>query len=1045
MPLELIRDIWTKNTSSYLNESSSASSFDTSLVSSLNANDSEYIESDIFTNDQFFFRVNSTGIVPSRVVVTARANMDFDGIALALYANGTHLIDVEGWLGSTTSDAVATGTLSDAQRRAIVDNRLYGTYDHYHYNLFPSGGSLPSGSVNGRLINLDIEYITDKDEHYQNFDEPSSPEILKLYPTGISSFRQDIDSTDFLRIDTPPTGVDAHNEFVTVQENGQLDSSLMPSGYVSLHFDVDGYDKRTVNRAILNLGLSLPPSGTGENVPDSLSIEGYNPHVSSGNTNIMWSTGGTVENSGFITYIGELAWLDPAEYSDVPRSGNVASPYHKHIEGFKELELRLRGVPSGTQISSSELQLQMIEANYTPLFTMGNTSKCDVIAPISGGISDPFLTPGNWETSTGSGFFNHGIYNFNQDIGTTDFTAHASSGRFVNSQTGATVTPDIRHQYFNPGVGQDLSTSAVLFRNEAGDRTEHFELHLDNTTFLNNSFTIGFAIEPSGIIDQLSEDDILFYHGTDTDPMYFIRTSNSVPNAIEVTYYDVGGVPRLIRGSDAYNKLWVFVYSNGQAKLISTDQFGTVIDEVVGPTIPFLPFPPNPYFTVGGVPASNTSVTSGGYKGYLSKFMIGTGAMSSGNFKLLADSMTQNSDYLSARESLAQDTDYTLWDLVIASGNAEVGTNYNLADPFDIDPELRFIDGPAKVAYDNIEVAPSGIKLKLRFEHFSDHPSGVYVNSFINFTNGLEAVANYSFEHLIPPSASKQDVILSPRTCINRTIGSGDYTDISFQHTYRYDHDPSGTYYGSLKMFATEALIDGQCVPASDNNNINLVTSGSAFNNDMPLYIHNQFENNNIDLFIKGADTSSGNIDLFIGTVTPSENMNLYIGGLDVPSTGNSIPLTTWSTTNPSTFNTVELFLQGTNVDPDKHLPLFIGESSPSFNESLNLFIGGEPETAGSMDLYMMNETSGSNNSIDMYMNTVTASTSGEVMPLFIQRDSEGISRSMSLFLQAPSGDNNNMNLYLNATFKENNNISLVTDAVGTDNDQDTELYTHGF
>jgi len=187
-----------------------------------------------------------------------------------------------------------------------------------------------------------------------------------------------------------------YNEGYSVQ---WIDGTAMPSGYLSLGFGgiASGVDPiTTVTRARMTLRMALPPSGDGDNVYDSFEINGYN-HRYKNQDNIedpdlsyivssrrplnrqygyfMYGAGSKVEAPDFTNYVLDLNFLDPSR-----PSGEYKSTRHANVDMLANMDFHVVGLPSGTQLSGAQLQVDYINDDNLSLYTQGNKSitRCEL-------------------------------------------------------------------------------------------------------------------------------------------------------------------------------------------------------------------------------------------------------------------------------------------------------------------------------------------------------------------------------------------------------------------------------------------------------------------------------------------------------------------------------------------------------------------------------------------------------------------------------------------------------------------------------------------
>jgi hypothetical protein len=193
-----------------------------------------------------------------------------------------------------------------------------------------------------------------------------------------------------------------------------LGAKIMPSGYLSLSFNNDiasGVDPRTeITRAVLNLRYALPPSGNYENLPDTFEVNVYNSYYKDKGHAAdldyltfsllpeqdygyyLYGAGDVVEVDSFNTNSIELNFLDPG----LP-SGNFASTRYRNIDVLANAEFRIIGMPSGTQLSYANLQVEYTPNDVLGMYVAGDVKRCQESSTVDVGDDDSYLLgDGGW-------------------------------------------------------------------------------------------------------------------------------------------------------------------------------------------------------------------------------------------------------------------------------------------------------------------------------------------------------------------------------------------------------------------------------------------------------------------------------------------------------------------------------------------------------------------------------------------------------------------------------------------------------------------------
>ena len=193
-----------------------------------------------------------------------------------------------------------------------------------------------------------------------------------------------------------------------------------------------------ITRAKLNLRMALPPSGDYENARDTFEINGYNHRyknqdnkedltyidttkIVDQNGYLTYGAGDIVEADTFTTYSTELNFIDPT----IP-SGSYASTINRNIDILSNMEFRIIGLPSGTQLSSADLQVEYIPNDCLSLYTTGGAHRCAASSTVDIGITNIHSCGnGGWHHQ---GYRSYGPTTIEEEIFTNFYTFSESSG-----------------------------------------------------------------------------------------------------------------------------------------------------------------------------------------------------------------------------------------------------------------------------------------------------------------------------------------------------------------------------------------------------------------------------------------------------------------------------------------------------------------------------------------------------------------------------------------------------------------------------------------
>ena len=391
--LNIVRDCYwalPSGTSQLYDEDNNVASHVHGLYNKLNTNDSQYITADNSGEIRYYGRLSSDNLQITHVYTTLRASVDPPGSAV-LSINNLEMgsIAVSGGI----NDYEASFLLNNAQKQQIHEGRILKNYDYFDIKLGSDGASSP---VN-KLYDLSIAFSGDSD--WDNH-TTGLPTVLSdtYYPT-VAQFTGGIGytgSVDDINDGAGAAGVD--NTYIV--NNGTeaylspwADSALMPSGYLSLKFgDFPSgvLDAGTdIKRARLNLRMSLPLA-SGDNKRDVFEVNGFNARYRDGDDRselnddssqlpleekegyFLYGAGDVVETSGFQNYYTELNFLNPF----LP-SGDISSTRYANSDMLTDMDFRVIGLPSGTQISAAELLVEYLTDTSLQLYIVGDLERQD--------------------------------------------------------------------------------------------------------------------------------------------------------------------------------------------------------------------------------------------------------------------------------------------------------------------------------------------------------------------------------------------------------------------------------------------------------------------------------------------------------------------------------------------------------------------------------------------------------------------------------------------------------------------------------------------
>ena len=231
--------------------------------------------------------------------------------------------------------------------------------------------SIPSGV--GEVYNptaiygfeIDIEH-TNNETFVNYISDPGSINSIQCELNSLRShhsvWKDDDGTTSSLSsINQLPSGLNANDNYIYLEKFNKVE----PTGYLQLGFKSNYSDQPSVvTRAILTTNMSFPYSGSLGNYRDRFGISGYNSERT-----FLWGNGEIVENSGFVTYTNDLYFIDLSLINI--SGGHTTSRKYATLNNFEDFSISYIGLPSGTQLSSALVELEVYPFDSNNLFTTG--------------------------------------------------------------------------------------------------------------------------------------------------------------------------------------------------------------------------------------------------------------------------------------------------------------------------------------------------------------------------------------------------------------------------------------------------------------------------------------------------------------------------------------------------------------------------------------------------------------------------------------------------------------------------------------------------
>jgi hypothetical protein len=1021
-------------------------------------------------SDPYVFRVERSNIHPTHIFASASGTISGSDSALNLYING-ELIDSIGTFTSSNDYFSIEHELTEAQKERIIEGKIGNTYDWCALSWQPTSVPSPTTIHTGKIYGVEIGVSGIRT--WDNYETGLNTIDTVHYPSGIKSNNVQADSTDHLKVAIDPTDGGADTEYISVfSPIIQLDKwsgyntpfrnrIVSPSGNLALHFNVNDFDNHaTITRASLAVRINSPYDTN--NLRDTFDVRGYNKYANGIdnaeemgiNTGLDRTNGyilygkGAVLSSGFNTYDVELNFVDPAILD--------ASTKHRSADIFRDIDLELWGLPSGTQVSAAELSLERVPSAAQNLFIAGGVySHTDTLTVESGVRGD-----GEWQfrnSFSDSDFFDTCWFDFAYDDDTpymdrvdsinSSVWGTPSNGNYLNQENYVEEKkyaeaynfyrrkpPRAAQQNYDP-----KGYSNALF---IGDHRDYYGQHINlhDSVDLGNNFTL--YLQAWG--DGKNTDGVWFYRGspkghyesyTDStgkwksgngeilinadDDHIFFHMFDIYDNKHTLSHF-LGLSPdpisiifsyKSVTDNAGYFSVWVYNPRN------DTDD-GFVY---VGRSDIFVPRKFNDAETVllgltnagGSYTTYSPLYLDRSMNGFVCEFGIAASGYDNGdsgiqeffNSRLYnANALNDNSDYLS-------------WNIPKGSGSAQYGYHCKLTDITDFDPVPYELQGPIKASYDKYKVVPSAIKFNLDVDHVTDHPSGVKIQTRLNLDKDGSIWKSWQ-GHTFVPSGESQSITIGHEYDygFDDIITWEDVERIWVELETEYVDLGNTQYFGQLNINELNVESNNWVQPYSENANITVYTVGTAstISNETTLFIKNWGVQDLITLFTHGISSDNNNITLFAGG----------------DFVHNSIPL--FLKTQHGLTDYMSLYIPGpSSADCISSMPLYI-ESRQFSKDGITLFITSPSGTNNNIPLYI--QGLGTADGYLPYNNNV---------PLVIQGPDSGIdNNTIPLFIKSEAA-NNNIDLFIKSSVTSNL-MDLFITGLGAPSGV-LELYTHGF
>jgi len=1057
--VRFVRDILEHDEDGYVDQNHNFRSHTNSLYEKIDVDvnadaANEYMQTTTSSAVTALFKIEKTNRIPDRITVKVSGVNTTSSATTDFWLNEKFLTTVDFDEGITTRHIDLTdGTRDDIFR--LLD-----------FNCYPT--SADNGNVKSRYESLRIDFpassgtrlnaveIYYSGGQFRNNHFNSMQYETEVYPSGLighcGDWRNDVaavvSASDIGRVSHPVSGVDTDTEYLQLNSFGV--SSAKKTDYLSLYFGaLQGSGNYTrIGRAILNMRMNVPTSGV--NLRDEFEVYGISHCIKSYYAGVgkklhiapeLYGLGQIVEYSGFKNYTCELNWYNPLHQAFQPTpwgdgSGTQQRRHHDVIEAFRDLELKVIGLPSGVQVSATHLNVHYAEDDTMGLNVFGHTFACQKEITPSGGGNAYWTLRGS-----GDDFGKQSLDNI-YDVGYWPINEY--QGKIVNSTNGAT-SGILTHDYFpgfsgvwgdqfreshGPIYGPTGTLSSGTFGEAYIDFSER--VVIPNPT----NYFVMLRVAPSG--GKTPQNETILYRGF---PSQAELQVSLLDDTILIGGYDDLLNPITLTSSasaiDIYTTTIVLVFDEDSIDIWTdggspANGFLQNKGSVSFPNNRYINNP-NPKMTVGGVPSGYpTLFSNNSFGGWITDFGIGSGNPISATTPELSGTVMQTvntaqyvGDVVTTAAECSGDSSFIRW--ILPSGNTKADvtgyTAYNTNIIKNID-NLYAIGGTDSILYNTLQLSPSSIWMDVCVEHTTNHVSGVKFDGAVIFEDAGGFPINFAEFSTFFPSGEKQVYRLYNSNDIGEILAS-EIHDNDLTVDLQYNQDGNENYFGDLKLFSYNVGFDALCIPATGTGSMPLFTLGDFDDNELDLFIKNRGAAENLDLFIDGSLASNDNMPLH---VLGGVHVNNGPSGVPVYISGSIlnefIPLYTLAGTK---FDDTTLYINGAPISGS--IPLYI-KGGLYDNASMNLYSSGLTplESSGDISLFMWSTTnSGVFNTTPLHIGISGTPDPDYQLNLVMQGDaSSDLTSNMNLFLENDNSVNDNIPLFLqNDYVLESGNIPL--------------------
>lgn len=781
-------------------------------------------------------------------------------------------------------------------------------------------------------------------------------------------------------------------------------------------------------------------------------------------------------------------YVDTTGFSTRDISLTVQNP---SIDLFKNLVFNLYGIPSGTQISCTEMLLVGDPSNGMTLNTIGQNGRYTSVAYQNANLIGKKSR--SWAVDESS---THptGIFNIYESFagGNAGEISSCSVGQFYDYGNNSPVSFLPKNIYKNPyfiasGQPNDYQNSVLIYG--SGISPSKTALNITDLMFEHNAWTSYFNIKP------LTTNYLLFRYGqpdysfADSYIFKIEITSSGLADTCDrilLKYTDGDGLSGERTRQICETGFYPFSNTNEHTKVV-VSYSGSPINGTYKPTGSFYFYvedketnkfrylgTANTWIDNGMMNVSSTRDIGGtswgnspsalAYSGLLSEFGHSENVVISGVQTYLSKTvmndaryeplLTNKKDYHTFVSSSGDSkyVDIKIPQLVGYSGEVKEYVGFTIPSG---GPAAFQHLSPIKSHLGNYWVSPSAVYLDYKADIFTSHPSGVDLVFNVNAQFGGQS-GILSFEVNGVPSGVRSGTLTYPNTYgftsnqpiyWNSSDGSPYFNDLSINAIVKQPAVNSDrTYDTEVKLHYLNPnfsnVVLGSSIPqsatASTTLFLNVMTPDSGL----------------IPLYMIGHSTASGISTLYtIGKIPETAEITLYSNGGNLIDVSGLTTLYSKGSTVGEIFGTTKLYLDAVNaIRRDSELPLFIDGGVGSTGISLNLYLESHYDsTSAQSTLYIAGPTLVQDSGTALYIagNGITDGTiplTG-AMPLFISRGNEdSTSETVRFYVAGPMpASGSPVSVFIFGAYTAPSSITLFSEGAVERLTGTQKLYTSGF